>query len=58
MSKSRKPVNKKKVIKIVLISLAVFIVLNFIGAGIGTSTSITHIIRSGAISINTRRNLI
>ena len=42
MSKSRKPVNKKKVIKIVLISLAVFIVLNFIGAGIGTSTSITH----------------
>ena len=42
MSKSRKPVNKKKVIKIVLISLAVFIVLNFIGAAIGTSTSITH----------------
>ena len=42
MSKSRKPVNKKKVIKIVLISLAVFIILNLIGAAVGTSTSITH----------------
>ena len=42
MSKSRKPVNKKKVLKIVLISLAVFIVLNLIGAAVGTSTSITH----------------
>lgn len=42
MSKSRKPVNKKKVLKIVLISLAVFIILNLIGAAVGTSTSITH----------------
>ena len=42
MSKSRKPVNKKKVLKIVLISMAVFIVLNLIGAAVGTSTSITH----------------
>lgn len=42
MSKSGKKVSKKKVIKIVLISLAVFIVLNLLGAAIGTSTSITH----------------
>lgn len=42
MSKSRKPVNKKKVLVIVLICLAAFIVLNFIGAAIGTSASITH----------------
>lgn len=42
MSKSGKKVNKKKVLKIVLISLAVFIVLNLLGAAIGTSTSITH----------------
>ena len=42
MSKSGKKVSKKKVLKIVLISLAVFIVLNLIGAAVGTSTSITH----------------
>ena len=42
MSKARKKVSKKKVIKIILISLAVFIVLNLLGAAIGTSTSITH----------------
>ena len=42
MSKARKPVNKKKVLKIVLICLAAFIVLNLIGAAIGTSWSITH----------------
>ena len=42
MSKSGKKVSKKKVLKIVLISLAVFIVLNLLGAAIGTSTSITH----------------
>ena len=42
MGKAKKPVNKKKVDKIVLISLAVFIVLNLLGAAIGTSTSITH----------------
>lgn len=42
MSGSRKKVSKKKVIRIVLISLAVFIVLNLLGAAIGTSTSITH----------------
>ena len=42
MSKARKPVSKKKVVKVVLISLAVFIVLNLLGAAIGTSTSITH----------------
>ena len=42
MSKSGKKVNKKKVLKIVLISLVVFIVLNLIGAAVGTSTSITH----------------
>ena len=42
MSKARKPVNKKKVIKIVLICVAGFIVFNLIGAAIGTSWSITH----------------
>ncbi len=42
MSKSGKKVSGKKVLKIVLISLAVFIVLNLLGAAIGTSTSITH----------------
>ena len=42
MSKTHKKADKKKVIKIVLISLAVFIVLNLIGAAVGTSTSITH----------------
>ena len=42
MSKQGKKASKKKVIKIVLISLAVFIVLNLIGAAVGTSTSITH----------------
>ena len=42
MSKSGKKVSKKKVLKIVLISLAVFIVVNLIGAAVGTSTSITH----------------
>lgn len=42
MAKERKKVNKKKVVKVVLISLAVFIVLNLIGAAVGTSTSITH----------------
>ena len=42
MSKARKPVNKKKVLKIILISLAVFIVLNLIGAAVGTTISITH----------------
>ena len=42
MSKSGKKASKKKVLKIVLISLAVFIVLNLIGAAVGTSTSITH----------------
>lgn len=42
MAGSRKKVSKKKVVKIVLISLAVFIVLNLFGAAIGTSTSITH----------------
>lgn len=42
MSKSGKKISKKKVLKIVLISLAVFIVLNLLGAAIGTSTSITH----------------
>ena len=45
MSKSGKKASKKKVLKIVLISLAVFIVLNLIGAAVGTSTSITHISR-------------
>ena len=39
---AKKKVSKKKVLKIVLISLAVFIVLNLLGAAIGTSTSITH----------------
>ena len=42
MAKSGKKVSKKKVVKVVLISLAVFIVLNLLGAAIGTSTSITH----------------
>ena len=42
MTKSGKKVSKKKVLKIVLISLAIFIVLNLIGAAVGTSTSITH----------------
>ena len=42
MSKSGKKVSQKKVLKIVLISLAVFIVVNLIGAAVGTSTSITH----------------
>ena len=42
MSKARKPVSKKKVIKIVLICLAAFIVINLIGAAVGTSVSITH----------------
>ena len=41
-SKVRKRVSKKKVIKIVVICLAVFIVLNLIGAGVGTAVSITH----------------
>ena len=39
---ARKKASKKKVIKIILISLAVFVVLNLLGAAIGTSTSITH----------------
>lgn len=42
MAKSGKNVSKKKVIRIVLVTLAVFIVLNLLGAAIGTSTSITH----------------
>ncbi|MCR4776718.1 MAG: alpha/beta hydrolase [Saccharofermentans sp.] len=42
MSISGKKASKKKVLKIVLISLAIFIVLNLIGAAVGTSTSITH----------------
>lgn len=42
MSRSGKKVSKGKVLKIVLISLVVFIVLNLLGAAIGTSTSITH----------------
>ncbi len=42
MSKSGKKVSKKKVIKGIIIFLAVFIVLNLLGAAIGTSTSITH----------------
>ena len=42
MSKSGKKVSKGKVVKIVLISLVVFIILNLLGAAIGTSTSITH----------------
>ena len=42
MSAAKKKVSKKKVLKVVLISLAVFIVLNLLGAAIGTSTSITH----------------
>ena len=42
MAKERKKASKKKVIKIVLICLALFIVVNLIGAAVGTSTSITH----------------
>lgn len=42
MSKSGKKASGKKVVKVVLISLAVFIILNLIGAAVGTSTSITH----------------
>lgn len=42
MSGKDKKTSKKKVLKIVLISLAVFIVLNLIGAAVGTSISITH----------------
>ena len=42
MARSGKKVSKGKVLKIVLISLVVFIVLNLLGAAIGTSTSITH----------------
>lgn len=42
MSKSGKKTSKKKVVKIVLICLAIFIVINLIGAAVGTSTSITH----------------
>lgn len=42
MSKSGKKVSKKKVIEIVLVSLAAFIVINLFGAAIGTSTAITH----------------
>lgn len=42
MAKARKPVNRKKVLKIVLISLVVFIVLNLIGAAVGTSISIAY----------------
>lgn len=42
MAKSGKKASMKKVVKVVLISLAVFIVLNLIGAAVGTSTSITH----------------
>ena len=42
MAKKGKKVSQKKVLKIVLISLAAFIVVNLFGAAIGTSTSITH----------------
>ncbi len=42
MSKSGKKASKKKIISTVLIVLVVFIVLNLLGAAIGTSTSITH----------------
>ena len=42
MSKSGKKVSQKKVIKGIIIFLVVFIVLNLLGAAIGTSTSITH----------------
>ena len=42
MARSGKKVSKGKVLKIVLISLVVFIILNLLGAAIGTSTSITH----------------
>ena len=39
---ARKKASKKKVITIILVVLAVFIALNFVGAAVGTSTSITH----------------
>lgn len=42
MSKSGKKASGKKVFAIVLIILIIFIVLNLLGAAIGTSTSITH----------------
>ncbi len=42
MSGTGKKVNMKKVIKIVLVCLALFLVLNLFGAAIGTSASITH----------------
>ena len=42
MSKSSKKVSEKKIIKVILISLAIFIVLNLIGAAVGTTLSITH----------------
>ena len=42
MSKARKPANKKKILKGILIFLAIFIVLNLLGAAIGTAVSITH----------------
>ena len=42
MAGTGKKASKKKILKIVLISIAVFIVLNLIGAAVGTSTSITH----------------
>ena len=42
MSKANKPASKKKVLKRILLGLAVFIVINLIGAAVGTSTSITH----------------
>ena len=42
MSKANKPASKHKILKRVLIGLAVFIVFNLIGAAVGTSTSITH----------------
>ena len=41
MARSGKKVSKGKVLKIVIISLVVFIILNLLGAAIGTSTSIT-----------------
>lgn len=42
MSDSAKKVNKKKVIKTVIVCVALFLVLNLFGAAIGTSASITH----------------
>lgn len=42
MSKTGKKTSKKKVAKIVIISLVVFVVINLLGAAIGTSTAITH----------------